>query len=70
MAKDTRLAEVLFEFRHLGNSVQVNAIDPDTGTEVSMVGDPRAGEHVLKQAAMRKLAFVLAKRRAAGQDDA
>ena len=70
MAKDTRLSEVLFEFRHLGNSVQVNAIDPDTGTEVSMVGDPRAGEQVLKQAAMRKLVFVLAKRRRQEQSDA
>ncbi len=54
--------EVLFEFRHLGNVVKVSAIHVDTNTEVSLVGAPTAGEHGLKQAAMRKLAYVLAKR--------
>ena len=65
MGKDeNRASEVLFEFRFIGNAVQVSAIDTETGTEISMVGDSRAGEAALKQAAVRKLAFVLAKNRA------
>ena len=55
--------EVLFEFRRIGNTVQVNALDPESGTEVSMVGDPKMGEEALKRAAVHKLLYVLAKRR-------
>ena len=55
--------EVLFEFRRIGNTVRVSALDPETGTEVSMVGYPKMGEEALKRAATRKLLYVLAKRR-------
>jgi hypothetical protein len=59
------LSKILFEFYRLGNSVKVSAIDPDSNIEVSIVGDPGAGEMVLKRLAARKLAYVLAKRGAA-----
>lgn len=53
------LNEVLFEFHRVGNVVKVSAIDPQTNTEVSIVGPPTAGEHALKMAALRKLQYVL-----------
>ncbi len=63
------LPEVLFEFRRIGRSVRVSAIDPKTGTEVTMVGDARSGMMTLKRNAARKLAYVLAKGRAAERTD-
>jgi hypothetical protein len=58
--------EVLFELRRLGSFVKVSAIHVQSNTEVSLAGPAAAGEHGLKQAAMRKLAFVLARTRAGG----
>jgi len=54
-----QLNEVIFEFRRIGNSVKVSAIDPATNTEISIVGPATAGEHALKMAALRKLQYVL-----------
>ena len=62
-------AEVLFEMRRIGRAVRVNAIDPRTGIEVTMVGDARAGVETLKRNAARKLAWVLEKRRALDRAD-
>ena len=56
------LSEVLFEFRRIGTSVRVCAIDPDTRTEVIMIGDPRQSVAVLKRLATRKLAYVMRKK--------
>lgn len=53
------LGEVLFEFRRVGASVRVSAIHAETGTEVVLVGAASAGQHALKMAALRKLAYVL-----------
>jgi len=53
------LGEVLFEFRRVGGAVRVTAIHADTGTEIVLMGAASAGEHALKMAAMRKLAYVL-----------
>lgn len=50
---------VIIEFRQVGAYVKVSAMDPDTLTEVSLVGDPLAGEHVLRRNAIRKLNYVL-----------
>jgi Domain of unknown function (DUF6898) len=61
-AMTDRGREVILEFHHVGNSVKVTAIDPETLIEVSIVGSPAAGEEVLKQTALRKLDYVLAKR--------
>jgi hypothetical protein len=61
--KDVHMQEVLFEMRRVGNSVRVSAIDPITNIEVTIIGDPRFGEEALKRTAMRKLKYVIAKRR-------
>lgn len=51
--------EIIFEFRRVGSTVKVSAVDVATGTEVSIVGDPAAGEAALKRLARRKLDYVL-----------
>jgi len=57
--------DVIFEFYRLGNSVKVSAVDTETLTEVSVVGPATASEATLRNNALRKLEFVLA--RQAGQ---
>jgi hypothetical protein len=54
---------VLLEFRPVGNSVKVSAIDQNTGTEVSIVGPRNAAESDLREAVIRKLKYVLEKKR-------
>jgi len=49
----------LLEFRQVGAYVKVSAMDPDSLTEVSIVGDPAAGESALRRAAVRKLQYVM-----------
>lgn len=61
--KGVPFSEVLFEFQRIGQAVRVVAIDPASGTEVTMVGDARYGIESLKRAAARKLAYVIGKRR-------
>ena len=56
--------EYLLEFHRVGNAVKVSAIDPDTGTEVSIVGTPKASESELTRVAINKLEYVLAKKAA------
>jgi hypothetical protein len=56
------LRQILFEMRKQGNVVRVAAIDPDSNTEVVIVGDPRQGETALKRLAERKLRYVMAKK--------
>ena len=46
---------VIFEFIAIGAYVKVSAVDTRTGTEVSIVGDPRRGEAALRRIALRKL---------------
>ncbi len=58
--------EILLEWYQVGNSVKVTAVDPETLIEVSIVGDPAAGQEALKQAAINKLEYVLRKRRGGG----
>lgn len=55
--------EVLFEFRNVGASTRVVAIDPISNTEIILVGAPGYSEDMLKMVAARKLAYVLAKNR-------
>ena len=59
--KQVHLDTVLFEFIRQGNSVKVSAIDPETGTEVAIVGDPKSGIETLKRVATRKLIYVMGK---------
>jgi hypothetical protein len=49
-------------FIPVGDYVKVSAIDPKSGTEVSIVGDPKQGNEALKRAAVRKLFYVLNKK--------
>lgn len=57
----------LLEFQRLGGAVKVTAVDPATGVEASIVGDPRAGEAVLGRAAAQKLRYVLNRRARAAE---
>lgn len=54
-----RHREALIEFHRVGAYVKVSAVDPETLTEVSIVGDPAAGEEALTRTAVRKLDYVL-----------
>ena len=54
----------------VGRFVKVSAVDTRTGFEVSIVGDPTAGEVALRRLAARKLKNMMARRavrRAPGQ---
>jgi hypothetical protein len=51
--------EFLIEYRVVGQSVKVSAVDPVTLTEVSIVGPVSAGRTELKRNAVRKLKYVL-----------
>jgi hypothetical protein len=62
--------EALIEFHRVGAYVKVSAVDPETMVEVSIVGDPAAGEAALKRAAVQKLTYVLKRRARAGQGGA
>jgi hypothetical protein len=53
--------EVLFEFKQIGRSVKVTAIDARTGTEASIVGPAGGTDSELKRVALAKLQYVLAK---------
>jgi hypothetical protein len=57
-------AEVLIELHYTtGRAVRVVAIDPVTGTEVTMVGDASRSEGELKRLAASKLMYVLNKKK-------
>ena len=56
-----RPSEVLFEFQQVGDYLKVSAIDPATNTEVSIVAAPRMDRAALKQAALKKLIYVIEK---------
>lgn len=55
--------DAIVEFRRIGPALQVIAVDPDTGREVSMVGDPRLTKTELSRLAVQKLRYVLNKER-------
>lgn len=54
---------IIIEFYRIGSSVKVSAMDPATLVEVSIVGPANAGEEMLKRNVLRKLEFVLAKKK-------
>ncbi len=53
------VGEVLFEFQRVGSYMKVIAIDPATGTEVSVAGPATGSTELLKRTALNKLQFVL-----------
>jgi hypothetical protein len=52
----------LVEFRAVGSSVKVTALDPVTLVEVSIVGPTNVSEAELSRLAVRKLKYMLNKR--------
>ncbi|MCC6467044.1 MAG: hypothetical protein IT563_01885 [Alphaproteobacteria bacterium] len=60
------MAEVYFEFLQIGSYVKVTAIDSATMVEISVTGAASASRQSLQQLALRRLEYVLAKRRSAG----
>ena len=56
-----RLEEVLLEFHRVGNAMRVSAIDPASGTEVTIQGPVGAGEATLRRTAIAKLRYVLSR---------
>ena len=54
--------DIIIEYRQLGNSVRVSAMDTKSLTEVSIVGPADAGEETLKRNVLRKLEYVMAKK--------
>ena len=54
--------EVLFEVMQIGSILKINAVDAETGVEISVQGPAASGVPVLKQVALRKLRYVLEKR--------
>ena len=63
MAED---GDIIIEYRQLGNSVRVSAMDTRTLTEVTIVGPADAGEETLKRNVLRKLEYVMAKKQRPG----
>ncbi len=55
--------DILIEFVIQGNFVKVTAIDAATGTEGSIVGPANAPREALSQAAVRKLKYVIEKKK-------
>ena len=53
----------ILEFTRIGPAVRVAAMDPATLTEVVVQGPAAAGEAALTEAALRKLAYMLGRRR-------
>lgn len=53
---------IIIEMIGAGRYVKVSAVDTRSGVEVSIVGDPRRGEAALREAAIRKLRYVMEKR--------
>ena len=55
--------EALIEFTQVGNCVKVSAVDPQTLTEVSIVGPTSASREQLTRTVVKKLHYVLARGR-------
>jgi Domain of unknown function (DUF6898) len=62
-----RQSDVLIEFYRVGGYVKVSAVDPETYTEVCIVGDPAAGEKMLTRTALHELKRALARGRPANR---
>lgn len=51
--------QIIIEFRRIGNSVRVAAVDTETGREAVIVGPASAGQSVLARVARQKLLRLL-----------
>jgi hypothetical protein len=57
--------EAIIEFQTIGQSVKVSAIDATTLTEVSIVAPASATQSQMTDAVLKKLRYVVARRRGA-----
>lgn len=57
--------EILIEYLVQGDVVRVSAIHALTGTEAVIVAPASAPRHTLRDAATRKLAYIMAKKKGA-----
>lgn len=55
--------EIIIELQQFGTYVKASAIDAASGVEVSVVGAASSPESVLRNAAVRKLRYVLENRK-------
>lgn len=55
--------DIILEFIAQGSYVKVTAIHADTGIEATIVGDAHAGRKVLENLAIRKLEYVMKKKK-------
>ena len=55
--------DAIIEFRRIGASVKVSAMEPTTLTEVSIVGPAAASDDELTRIVLMKPEYVLAKKR-------
>jgi hypothetical protein len=55
--------EAIIEFRTIGQTVKVSAIDTATLAEVSIVAPASASERQMTEAVLKKLRYVLARRK-------
>ena len=60
--------DIIIEFSRVGAYVKVTAVDPISLMEASIVGPASSSPEVLKQTAVQKLRYVLAKRGQGGTD--
>jgi hypothetical protein len=56
----------IIEFTQIGTSIKVTAVDPRTMTEVTIVGAPQYSQEFLGRQAVKKLEYMLAKKREEG----
>ena len=55
--------DIILEYIQQGSYIKVSAIDARSGFEVSIVGDAKLSQKQLDRAAIRKLEFMMKKRR-------
>jgi hypothetical protein len=55
------MTEYLIEFHRIGAYVKVTAVDPQSGTEASIVGDAKTPQKHLEQMAVKRLLWVMNK---------
>lgn len=53
---------IIVEMIPVGNFIKVSAVCERTGTEVSIVGDPKTSKSVLEATAVKKLRYVMSKK--------
>ncbi|MGE0232566.1 MAG: hypothetical protein AB7O39_03870 [Flavobacteriaceae bacterium] len=61
------MGTVYFEFRAIGNSMRVAAVDADSGIEVHVIAPAGSSRADMERIAMRKLERRLARERTGGQ---